>query len=89
MPMHIPTIINELRANATEEQRKGLSILEGRFYDCIELKKKLDIATKALEEIERKSDKFDDSWSIQDQLDFIKAKCQETLYHLKEIKEVQ
>ena len=39
MPIYIPTIINELRENTTEEQRKGLSILENRFYDCIELKK--------------------------------------------------
>lgn len=37
--INIPTIINELRENATEEQRKGLSILENRFYECIELKK--------------------------------------------------
>ena len=51
MPIHIPTIINELRENATEEQRKGLSILDNRFYECIELKKKLDIAVKALEDI--------------------------------------
>lgn len=40
MPIYIPTIIKELRENATEDQRKGLSILESRFYDCIELKKK-------------------------------------------------
>lgn len=39
MPINIPTIINELRENTTEEQRKGLSILENRFYECIELKK--------------------------------------------------
>ncbi len=52
------------------------------------LQKKLEIATKALEELEIKSDKFDSSWSIQEQLDFIKAKCQETLYQLKEMEEV-
>lgn len=51
MIIHIPTIINELRENATEEQRKGLSILDSRFYECIELKKKLKIATKALKDI--------------------------------------
>lgn len=39
MPIYIPTIIKELRENTTEEQRKGLSILESRFYECIELKK--------------------------------------------------
>lgn len=58
-----------------------------RHLDEIDvLQKKLDIAVKALEEIERKSDKFDDSWSIQEQLDWIKAKCQETLYCLKEFR---
>lgn len=55
----------------------------------IELGKKLDIAVKALEELETKSDKFDNSWSMQEQLDFIKAKCQETLYQLKEIEDVK
>lgn len=39
MPINIPTIINELKESATEEQRKGLNILENRFYECIELKK--------------------------------------------------
>jgi hypothetical protein len=39
MIINIPTIINELRENTTEEQRKGLGILEKRFYECIELKK--------------------------------------------------
>lgn len=39
MPINIPTIINELRENATEEQRKELNLLENRFYECIELKK--------------------------------------------------
>lgn len=39
MPIYIPRIIKELRENATEEQRKGLSILENKFYECIELKK--------------------------------------------------
>lgn len=85
MPINIPTIINELRENATEQQRTGLSILENRFYECIELKKKLDTAVKALEEIERKSDKFDNSLGFIEQLDCIKADCQDTLYYLKEI----
>ena len=39
MPIYIPTIIKEVRENATEDQREGLSILENRFYECIELKK--------------------------------------------------
>ena len=54
-----------------------------------ELEKKLDIAVKTLEELETKSDKFDNSWSMQEQLDFIKAKCQETLYQLKEIEDIK
>lgn len=53
------------------------------------LKKKLDIAVKALKELETKSDKFDSSWSLTEQLDFIKARCQETLYQLKETEEVK
>lgn len=47
MPINIPTIINELGENTTEEQRKGLSILENRFYECIELKKEnVELVTK-------------------------------------------
>lgn len=49
MIINIPTVVEELKENATEEQRKGLNILERRFYECIDLNKKLDIATKALE----------------------------------------
>lgn len=59
-------------------------------YDEIKrLQERLEIATKALEELETKSDKFDNSWSIQGQLDFIKAKCQETLYQIKEMEGVK
>ena len=43
------------------------------------------IAVEALETIEKKSDKFDDSWSIQEQLDFIKAEAQSKLYQIKEL----
>lgn len=74
MPIHIPTIINELRENATEEQRKGLSILYSMFYECIELKKKLDIATKALEEY------ADECWWVDctmssDNYEYVHEKC--------------
>lgn len=55
---------------------------------CNHLEKQLDIAVKALEEIERKSDKFDNSLGFIEQLDCIKADCQETLYYLKKINEV-
>lgn len=51
------------------------------------LQKKLDIAVKALEEIERESDKFNNSMSVIEQLDYIKADCQAALYHLREIEE--
>ena len=54
-----------------------------------QLEKKLEIATKALEELESKSDKFDYSWSITEQLDFIKARCQEVLYQIKEMEGVK
>lgn len=49
MIINIPTVVEELKQNATEEQRCGLNILEGRFYECINIQKKLEIATKALE----------------------------------------
>jgi len=63
--------------------------LKGTHQKIAQLKKKIGIATKALEELETKSDKFDNSWSIQEQLDFIKAKCQETLYQIKEMEGVK
>ena len=50
MPINIPTVIEELKKNATEDQRKALSILESRFYECITLRKQLEIATKALKD---------------------------------------
>lgn len=51
MIINIPTVIEELKENATEEQRCGLNILESRFYECIDLNKKLGIATKALKDV--------------------------------------
>lgn len=68
--------ILEMRIDSLEDQVESLQ-------------KKLEIAVKALEEIERKSDKFDGSWSIQEQLDWIKAECQSTLYCLKETEGVK
>ena len=53
------------------------------------LEEQLDIAVKALEGIERKSDKFDNSLGFIEQLDYIKADCQATLYYLKEVDEVK
>lgn len=49
------------------------------------LEKQLAIAVEALETIENKSDKFDDSWSIQEQLDFIKAEAQSKLHQIEEL----
>lgn len=69
----------------TETQDKWLKTIKANK----KLKEQLAIAIKALEVLETKSDKFDDSWGIQEQLDFIKAKCQETLYHLKEKEDVK
>ena len=51
MIINIPTVIEELKENATEEQRRGLNILERRFYECLTLGKELNIATKTLKEI--------------------------------------
>lgn len=55
---------------------------------CHRLEKQLDIAVNTLEVIERKSDKFDNNLGFIEQLDYIKADCQATLYYLKEIDEV-
>lgn len=62
----------------TDEYKQLVSKIE-------QLEKKLSIVTKVLKELEIKSDKFDDSWSMTEQLDFIKAKCQETLYYIEEV----
>lgn len=51
-----------------------------------QLKEQLAIAVEALKTIEQKSDKFDDSWGIQEQLDFIKAEAQSKLYQIEELK---
>lgn len=50
------------------------------------LEKRLENTTNVLEELETKSDKLyrgSNDWTLVEQLDFIKAKCQETLYQLK------
>lgn len=72
-----------------EEEDLDIEDVDDESYylrELSKLKKKLEIATKALKELEIKSDKFDDSWSMTEQLDFIKAKCQETLYYIEEVK---
>ena len=48
-------------------------------------RRQLAIAVEALKTIEKKSDKFDDSWGIQEQLDFIKAEAQSRLYQIEEL----
>lgn len=52
------------------------------------LQKKLDVAIATLELIEVKSDKFNSSMGLVEQLDDIEADCQATLHHLKEMEEV-
>ena len=75
----------------SEEDLEIEDVDDESYYlrELSKLEKKLGIATKALKELETKSDKFDSSWSLTEQLDFIKARCQETLYKLKEIEEVR
>ena len=56
------------------------------FDEVVKLEKKFEIATKALKELELKSDKFyrgGNDWSLVEQLDFIKARCQEVLYQIE------
>ena len=74
---------NELVLHILE---KRLEVSEKEHYRTLE---QLRIATKALKELELKSDKFyrgDHDWSLVEQLDFIKARCQETLYQIEEVK---
>lgn len=54
-------------------------------FENMKLEKQLAIAVEALKTIEQKSDKFDDSWGIQEQLDFIKAEAQSRLYQIEEL----
>lgn len=49
------------------------------------LKMLLNTAINGFVEIEKKSDKFDSSWSIEEQLDFIKAECQSMIYKIREV----
>lgn len=49
------------------------------------LEKQLDIAVKALEWLDRHSSKYDCSWSIEEQLDNIKAQAQAAVYQIEEL----
>lgn len=49
------------------------------------LSKKLDIAIEALKWIDKHSSKYDCSWSIEEQLDNVKAQAQEAVYQIEEL----
>ena len=70
--------LNQPETHSTE-------VLLSTIEELERTKKQLEIAVEALKIIEKKSDKFDDSWGVQEQLDYIKAEAQSVLYKLKEI----
>ena len=77
--------LNPPEAHSTDVLLEAISKLETTTRELERTKKQLDIAVEALKIIEKKSDKFDDSWGIQEQLDFIKAESQSVLYNIKEL----
>lgn len=72
---------NDLNQPETHSTEVLLSTIE----ELERTKKQIEIAIEALETIEKKSDKFDDSWGVQEQLDYIKAEAQSVLYNIKEL----
>ena len=56
MPFNIKTVIEELKSKATDEQKQALNILEGRFYECITLRKQLSLAVETMGQIAQLSD---------------------------------
>ena len=70
--------LNQPETHSTE-------VLLSTIEELERTKKQLEIAVEALKIIENKSDKFDDSWGVQEQLDYIKAEAQSVLYNIKEI----
>ena len=70
--------LNQPETHSTE-------VLLSTIEELERTKKQLEIAVDALKTIEKKSDKFDDSWGVQEQLDYIKAEAQSVLYKLKEL----
>ena len=77
--------LNKPETHSTEVLLEDISKLETTTNELERTKKQLEIAVEALKTIEKKSDKFDDSWGVQEQLDYIKAEAQSVLYKLKEL----
>ena len=77
--------LNQPETHSTDVLIEAISKLETTTNELERTKKQLEIAVEALKTIEKKSDKFDDSWGVQEQLDYIKAEAQSVLYKLKEL----
>ena len=77
--------LNKPETHSTEVLLEAISKLETTTNELERTKKQLDVAVEALKTIEKKSDKFDDSWGVQEQLDYIKAEAQSVLYNIKEL----
>ena len=78
---------NELKSydDLNQPETHSTDVLLSTIEELERTKKQLEIAIEALETIEKKSDKFDDSWGVQEQLDYIKAEAQSVLYNIKEL----
>ena len=76
---------DEKPIDLTKPETHSTEVLLSTIEELKKTKKQLKIAVDALEIIEKKSDKFDDSWGVQEQLDFIKAEAQSVLYNIKEL----
>lgn len=83
--MHNPEIV-ESQDNLSDcnEGKRKTDVLISTIEKCEKLQNQLDIAVSCLELIEVKSDKFNNTCGFIEQLDDIKATCQEALYHIKE-----
>jgi prefoldin subunit 5 len=78
---------NELKSydDLNQPETHSTDVLLSTIEELERTKKQLEIAIEALETIEKKSDKFDDSCGVQEQLDYIKAEAQSVLYNIKEL----
>lgn len=74
-------------ADDLNKQGRKSDVLVAALEKCEKLEKQLDTAVSCLELIEIKSDKFNNTCGFIEQLDDIKATCQEALYHIKGIKQ--
>ena len=69
--------------NTCNDGNRGSAVLVATIEKLEQTQKKLDMAVSCLELIEVKSDKFNNTCGFIEQLDDIKATCQEALYHIK------